>query len=291
MSNDTAINQPYILACIDGASLTQAVCDYAAWLAETYKKPIKFLHVIEHGQYFGPADYSGTIGLGTSDELLKELSDIEESRSKLVRKQGQIMLKAAAEQAKEKGVDADTFQCHGTLSEKLSELEPEIFMAVIGIRGVKHEHSQKALGAQIEGLVRSIRRPMLVVNQEFETPKTFMLAYDGSAAADRGLEFICKNEALKHYPWVVARVTTEADENKALQKAETRMAESGISKVTLESRQEKPEIGLVDCQQDNNVDVTVMGAFSHHPLRGFIFGSFTEKMLKQAIKPLLLIHA
>ena len=93
------------------------------------------------------------------------------------------------------------------------------------------------------------------------------------------------------YPWVIARVSTEGDDNNALQKAEKRMADSGIAKVKLESRQEKPEIGLVDCQQENNVDVTVMGAFSHHPLRGFIFGSFTEKMLKQAIKPLLLIHA
>ena len=145
MSHENQLNPSYILACIDGASLTQSVCDYALWLSQVFNKPIKFLHVIEHGQYFGPADYSGAIGLGASADLLEELASVEESRSKLIRKQGQLMLKAAVEQVKTKGAEAESYQCHGTLSEKLSELESEIFTAVIGIRGVQHEHSQKAL--------------------------------------------------------------------------------------------------------------------------------------------------
>ena len=54
--------QNFVLCCIDGSSVTEAVCDY-----------------------------SGAIGLGSSEELLNELTEIEQTRSRLLIKQGQLI--------------------------------------------------------------------------------------------------------------------------------------------------------------------------------------------------------
>ena len=36
-----------VLACVDGSSSTQAVCDYAFWAAQALDTPIAVLHVLE----------------------------------------------------------------------------------------------------------------------------------------------------------------------------------------------------------------------------------------------------
>jgi len=159
---------------------------------------------------------------------------------------------------------------------------------VVGVRGHSHTNSN-AIGTQLEALIRSMHRPVLVVNCEFKTPATFMLAYDGSAASLRALDIIAAQSELAQFDWVLSHSHANSAD-KTLQAAEIKLSHAGFGKLTLDVRQSDPENAFIECQQHNNVDVTVMGAFSHHPLRGFIFGSFTEKMLKRTNKPLLLIH-
>lgn len=290
MSEPTATASPYVLACIDGAAFSQAVCDYSIWLAKTVQLPVRFLHVIEHAQS-SESDFSGAIGLGASEDLLRELTQVEENHSKLLRKQGQLMLKAAQEQAVASGIrDVQIEQRHGTLVDRLVELEAHIGFAVIGIRGETHEDKQNALGAQLEAFVRSIHRPVLVVNSEFQEPKTCMLAYDGSQASTRALEVVAKTAGFKEYVWILAHANTGQLDDNVLQIAQEQLQSSGFLKIKREARTDRPEDALVFCQNHNAVDLTVMGAYSHHPLRGFLFGSFTEKMLRRTKKPLLLIH-
>lgn len=282
---------PCVLACIDGATLSQAVCDYSIWLAQTLELPLRFLNVIEHSFHPTEADLSGAIGLGASEDLLNELSSVERSRSKLLRRQGQLMLEAAKTQAQESGlIDVFTEQRHGTLVDRLVELEDNVAFAVVGIRGETHEDDQHSLGAQLEALVRSLHRPVLVVNGEFRVPKTFMLAYDGSEAASRGLNLVARTTQFQNFVWVLAHAHDDRMTDAVLSQAESMLSAQGFSKLKLEVRHSSPEDALVSSQNHNNVDITVMGAYSHHPLRGFIFGSFTEKMLRKTNRPLLLVH-
>jgi len=47
---------------------------------------------------------------------------------------------------------------------------------------------------------------------------------------------------------------------------------------------------LCDYQAQHEIDMTVMGAFSHTRFHDWLLGSFTEKMLTQSPKPLLLLR-
>lgn len=79
-------NNKMVLACIDGSSLTEAVCDYAAWIAQRVDAPLKLLHIIDHHHEAAAlSDLSGNIGLDSQEHLLEELTAVEQQRSKLTK--------------------------------------------------------------------------------------------------------------------------------------------------------------------------------------------------------------
>ncbi len=47
---------------------------------------------------------------------------------------------------------------------------------------------------------------------------------------------------------------------------------------------------LASYQAKEGIDLTVMGAYSHHRIRDVLLGSFTAKMLSKTQKPLLLLR-
>ena len=94
MNTDTNL----VLACIDGSSLTEAVCDYAAWIAQRVDAPLKLLHTIDHHHETAAiSDLSGNIGVDSQDHLLEEITNVEQQRSKLRLQQGKLLLQAAKE--------------------------------------------------------------------------------------------------------------------------------------------------------------------------------------------------
>lgn len=84
-------NTNRVLACIDGSTLSEAVCDYAAWIAQRVDAPLKLLHVIDHHpETAATLDLSGNIGLGSREQLLEQLTAVEQQRSKLRLQQGKL---------------------------------------------------------------------------------------------------------------------------------------------------------------------------------------------------------
>lgn len=190
--------QQLVLACIDGSAISAAVCDYAAWIAQRVDVPLKLLHNIEHQESAVTADLSGNIGLGSQEHLLDELTTLEQQRSKLLVQQGKSILEAAKQRVQQAGIaEPITAQRHGSVAETLIELEDCIRVLVLGVRGEKHEKQQEKIGAQLELMIRSLHRPILVVNDEFKTPKTIMLAYDGSEAADKAVAMVASSPLYK----------------------------------------------------------------------------------------------
>mgnify|MGYP000561906681 CR=1 FL=1 len=77
-----------IFACIDGSPAMTAVCDAAAWAAANNGLPVTLLHVLEKNEYEGESDLSGAIGLGSREQLLEELAELDHRRSRLAQEQG-----------------------------------------------------------------------------------------------------------------------------------------------------------------------------------------------------------
>lgn len=285
-------NHAVVLSCIDGSSFSEAVCDYSAWIASTIQAPIKFLHTIEQSCVPEIADLTGAIGLGASEELLKELSNVEQTRRKLLIQKGKLMLEGSQAKAQSAGLtDIELSQQHGSLPEALIELESESRILVLGIRGQDHDNNnQQQIGATLETVVRSLHKPIFVVNTDFKKPEKIMLAYNKSPAAKKALAMICSSLLFKGIECHIVHVGNKhAELDTLLHQAYEQLKASGIEP-KIEYLDGQIHEALANYQQANDIDLTVMGAFSHNRVRDFLLGSFTAKMLETTQKPLLLLR-
>ena len=285
-------NEQYVLGCIDGSSFSEAVCDYSAWIAKAVKAPLKFLHTIEQGSTPAVADLTGAIGLGTSEDLLNELTEVEQTRRQLLIKKGNLMLQAAKQKAIGIGVsDIELKQQHGSLAEALVEKEEYIRVLVMGIRGLHHETDETGVGTKLETVIRSLHKPILVVNKNFSVPKNIMLAYDGGDAANKALQMITASPLLKTIPCHLVHVVNDElpVTDQLLDTAASQLSTAGIN-VTQATINGKIVEALTHYQAEHDIDITLMGAFSHNRVRDFLLGSFTAKMLKNTQRPLLLLR-
>ncbi len=281
-------NGRVILACLDGSAVGESVCDYAAWIAKKVGRPLKLIHSIEHHHNAAVADYSGAIGLGSQQDLLNELTNVEQNRSSLLIKKGQLMLNAAKQRVENFGItEIEIYQHHGTLMESLIELEDDIRVTVIGIRGKQHEEQSKGIGHQLESVIRSMHKPVLVVNKEFSEPKKTMLAYDGSTSCKKALAMIASSKLFKDIPCHIVHVGNQGEA--LLAEAKSVLEDVGIEVTCVQLDGAADEV-LVRYQIDNDIELTLMGAFSHNRFRDLLLGSFTAKMLAATNKPLLLLR-
>lgn len=285
-------DKKWVLAGIDGSALTGAVCDYAAWIAQRVDAPLKLLHCIDHHpETAATSDLTGSIGLGSREHLLEELAAIEQQRSKLRLQQGKQLLQAAKNRVVQTGLaEPLSNQRHGSLVESLIELENAIRVLVIGVRGKVHENQPDKIGAKLESIIRSLHKPILVVNAEFKTPERIMIAYDGSQAAEKALDMVATSPLYKGLTCHLVCVSKDDGKGQLLEIAANKLQLAGGIEVIAKKLLGKPEQLLCDYQEQHGIDMTVMGAFSHTRMHDWLLGSFTVKMLTHSHKPLLLLR-
>lgn len=290
MPTRTQSQEKSVFACIDGSTMDQSVCDYAAWISQGLDLPLQLFHNIARPIAAG-VDLSGAIGLGSQELLMEELISLEEQQSKLSIKQGKLMLEAARERALQAGVpEPHMVQRHGTLAESLLEVEQEIRVLVLGVGQDKLSTDGKHISAHLESTIRALHCPMLIVNSEFVVPKQVMLAYDGSQASGKALDMLAQSPLVKGTP--IHLVTVDADQavaEKLQELAAEKLTQAGHSVIASILKGEASS-ALCRYQEEHQIDLTLMGAFSHSRLREIVLGSMTAKMLLGANKPLWLLR-
>lgn len=276
-----------ILACIDATQQSTVVGDYAIWMAQRIPRPLHFINTIEHQNRPLHTDLSGNIGLGARDELLESLAGEEEQQSRKLLAKGKAALQNAKARAEEAGINATASQRHGLLYENLAELEKEIRVLVLGRSG---ESLKSPVGGQVEEVIRLLHKPILLVGKAFSTPKNIMLAYDGTPSSNKALEMVATSPLFQTLDCHVVNVNASSGvSQKLLDKAKESLEKSAIA-ASYTSLQGEAVSQLSSYLNEKNIDIMVMGAFSHNRLRDALFGSFTAKLISGTDKPLLLLR-
>lgn len=280
-----------VVACIDGSRAAPAVCDYAAWASRRTDVPLMLLHVLDEGRYPAEPDLAGSIGLGSREHLLDELAELDRKRAKLALEHGHHLLDEAEQRAKQAGIsDVTKRQRHDGLTESLLALENQTRLLVIGLHGESSSDRDIHIGSQLETVIRSVHRPILLVPDEYYEPRSAMLAFDGSATAFKGVELLADSPVLKGMPLHLVMVGPDtSDRWEQLKKAEGMLAALD-SEITLAIRAGDVEPALHQYQEEHDIDVLVMGAYGHSRIRQFLVGSTTTTMLKTAKKPLVILR-
>jgi nucleotide-binding universal stress UspA family protein len=285
-------NENKVLACVDQSRFAEYVADYAAWAAQRMGAPLEFLHVIDRDPGAGSGeDYSGAIGINAQENLLTHLSSHDEARSKAMREKGRIFLNSMRERAIAAGAaSVDVRQRRGKLEETLTEQESSVHLFVLGRRGEAAEITQRNLGRNIERVVRALKKPILAVTEAFREPRRVMIAFDGSAVTRRGVETVAGSPLFRGLPVHLLMSGKEsADAVKQLEWARTTLEAAGFdAPISLISGD--AESAIAKTVRDQGIDVLIMGAYAHSPLRSMLFGSKTSDLLRSAAIPTLLLR-
>lgn len=282
-----------ITACIDASPAASAVCDAAIWVSQRLSAPMRLLHVLERPPQ-SQTDLSGSIGLGSREHLLKQLTELDAERGRIALENGRLMLEAAQARAQEAGLhDVVTLQRHGRLSDEVLPLCDDTRVLVMGRLGEDHAgpEANATLGSQLETVLRSVSCPVLVTTSlTFRTPERFMVAYDASDAAERALAAYVDSPLLQGAQCHLVMVKhNDAEHLAKFTAAKARLEQAGFEVV---SAQLDGEVlpALMDYQAAHQIELMVMGAYGHSRIRQFFVGSHTRNMLSQSKVPLLLLR-
>ena len=280
-----------IMACIDGSAQAAAVCDCAAWASQQLDAPLTLLHVLDQQQYPAAGNLSGIIGLGSREYLLEELAALDEKRSKLALEEGRMMLDFARQRVITAGIaQPDVRQRHGDLVETLRDLEADIRLLVIGKQGEDSGNDLQLIGSQLESVIRTLHRPILVTPASFSVPTSVMLAFDGSDTSRKGVEMLASSPLFKGIPIHLVMVGDDNGEHRALlDSARDALVSAGFD-VHIALRSGEVEPALHAYQAEHRIGLLVMGAYGHSRIRQFLVGSTTTRMIRSTTTPLLLLR-
>ncbi|MCF3932517.1 universal stress protein [Acuticoccus sp. M5D2P5] len=280
-----------VIALIDGSIYSQSVCDHAAWAAKRIETPVEIVHVLGRREAIAPADLSGSIGLGARTALLEELAALDTERAKLIQKRGRAILAAARERMEADGVtEIQERLRHGDLIETVNELEEDARLVVIGKRGEAADFAKLHLGSNLERVVRSSMKPVLVANRAFKEITSYVIAFDGGTSAMKAVDMAGRSPffaGLKGHILMVGQPTVENQRKLDGAKA---LAAAGGGSITTSLEQGQPEEAITNYIDREGCDLLVMGAYGHSRMRTLIIGSTTSEMVRACRVPVLLFR-
>ena len=279
-----------IIALVDGSAYSKSVCDHAAWIAERTGLEVVLMHVLGRREGAAGSDLSGAIALGARTSLLKQLSSIDEERSKLAVHRGRAILEDAKSLLDGAGVKASEHLRHGDLIEAISEKEGEAEMILVGKRGEAADFAKGHLGSNLERVMRAATKPLFVASRAIRPVERVLIAYDGSASAMRAVNYVARSPLYTGLDVTIATVGDTSDAAQMnLEDAKARLASAG-----LETRAEvlpgQPEEVLGTLVEEAPFDHLVMGASGHSRLRALFVGSTSLEMIRICKVPILLVR-
>jgi len=282
-----------VLACVDQSVYADHVTDAAAWVAARMKAPLELLHVIDrepsatHGE-----DLSGAIGFDAQEVLLDKLTDDDAATARTAREQGRQFLSRLCVRAQTAGVlEPDMRQRRGALVDVLAEQQADVRMVVMGRRGESSATTIRDLGRNVERMVRAIERPVLTVTEKFAPPERVLIAFDGGAASRNAVAMVASSPLFKGIPCHLMMVFNDNNRGAArqLEAALATLTAAGID-TSAHQLSGDPETAIAKMIQKHKIGMLVMGAYTHSPLRNFIFGSRTTELLRASSVPTLLLR-
>lgn len=283
---------PTILTCTDGSMFAPSLYQHTAWAAQRLAASVEVLQVLDHHRERAPGvDLSGSIGLDASAHLTEELTKLEATQGRVQRLRGKAILDDAKHQLTAAGIaNVTTTQRHGTLVETLEELEPRADLVLIGKRGTRADLAKEHLGANLERVVRTAVRPVLVTSATFQPIEKYLVAYDGGPSVTKAIDFALTSPLLKGLGCHLLRAGHIDDKAKwYLEETATKLRNGGYD-VTTHAIDGAPEKVIAEVIHRERIQLLVMGAYGHSPIRAFILGSTTTNMVRTCPVPVLMFR-
>ena len=281
-----------MLAFIDGSTYSDSVCDHVIWAAAGDQFDVSLFNVIE-GVYNAeaPSNFSGNLGAEAKNKLLIELSELDQKRAKMSQKKARLVLDLAKERLIEGGIKTvETHLRNGDFVDTVTGFQDGSDIIVIGKRGEAANFAKMHLGSNLERLIRSTNKPVLVTARAFKPVKRILVAFDGGRSSYGAIEYIASNRLYSNLECHIVVAGKDGSRgHKQSTHAENLLKKAGIDYRIFFERGE-PEKVISDHVEQHSIDLLVMGAYGHSRIRNLMIGSTTTQMIRSCLVSVLLFR-
>ncbi len=276
-----------VIACIDSSPCIHALAEAAAWIATQTHRELVLLQILD----YYPASYhlgeiSGVIGFESNAMLLKELAELEQKQSELALDYSNNLLNHISEAVHEKFlIKPSTIQEKGDFLEQSFNLLNPDDIVVIGRVGERSAEKNKSIGGNVENFIRGANCTVMTVGENFKPPTRFIFAYDDSPTCKDMLKRVAKSDLLR---LLQCHLLYVGDHPEILNEPTQFLKNSGMD-VVVEYRYGDIADNILDYQAQHQIQLLVLGAFSHSKIHQFFLGSVTTKIFRSATVPLLVL--
>ena len=274
-----------VIACIDSSPCINAVADAAACVAQQTQRELVLLQVLD----YYPASYhlgeiSGVIGFESNAMLLKELAELEQKQSELALDYSNNLLGHISELIQEKyGIKATQIQEKGDFLEQSFHVLNEQDIVLIGRVGERSAEKQKSIGSNVENFIRGAKCTVMTVGETFKPPTRFIFAYEDSPTCKDMMKRVAKSDLLKQLQCHLLYV---GDHPEVLEIPTEYLHNAGLN-VVVEYRYGDVAENILDYQNEHQIQLIVLGAYSRSKVRQFFLGSITTNIFRNSPVPLL----
>lgn len=283
--------EQHILACIDDSAVTESVCSYAAWYASRLDLPVGLLHVVDV-----PAstrrDLSGAIGMDSRQTLLGELTQLDEHRAKLVNSYSNALVQDAKSHINSNfDTEVNIYQRRGKLLPAIEHFKAKNRAIVMGRRGEDHNNNRINIGSQIETVARASSIPILICSEKFETPRSYMIAFDASKTAIKAIQMVARSKLLKGLHGHIVMIGNHDNSSQnSMAAAVAELMAAGFMVEAHHLPASDAVNSLLTFQVDNNIDIIVIGAYGRSKWQQLFLGSTTTEIIASTQSPVILVR-
>ncbi|ENV08153.1 universal stress protein [Acinetobacter sp. Ac_3412] len=274
-----------VIACIDSSPCIDAVAEAAVWVAKQTQRELVLLQILD----YYPASYhlgeiSGVIGFESNAMLLKELAELEQKQSELALDYSNNLLNHISELIeKQYGLSSTKIQEKGDFLEQSFNLLNENDVVIIGRVGERAAEKNKPIGSNVENFIRGANCTVITVGEHFQPPKRFIFAYEYSPTCQKMLQRIAQSDLLKTLQCHLLYV---GDHPEMLTEPEKYLTDAGLEVVSVYRYGDVAQ-NILEYQREHDIQLIVLGAFSHSKIHQFFLGSITTTIFRNANVPLL----
>lgn len=275
-----------ILLPVDGSAYTESVLRYGIELGRALDALLRVLTVVDVRSYewvaaFGSDGFVPVVPSPSyreeTERLLNEKADQTLQRAESLLKEEAADVRFTTEKVADSPIDAIVAR------ENIADL------IIMGQRGEYAKWESRLLGATVEAVSRQAEKPLMVVGQKHRPIRSILLAYDGSKAANRGLQVGA--EIAFGLKTSVTLLTVQREREWAeriLAEAKTYLEAFDLDVETRWTSGD-PDDAILGTITEDGFDLAVLGGRGHSRLREAILGATTVHVMRKSPVPVCLV--
>jgi nucleotide-binding universal stress UspA family protein len=202
-----------------------------------------------------------------------------------------LILQNADKTLKNEGVEEfNLIHKTGFLGDFLDEFEDNSDLIVSGKQG--ESASAPGIGANVDQVIRSSRKPCLITPLKFQPIARILVAYDGSSSSKTILQFLGDFPSFQRLEIHLLMVVKNSSEPIVI--ARIREAQEWLQnaayKPVCHVLTGEPEKAIANYITQQNISLLLMGAYGHSRIRHLAIGSTTTQILQSSSIPILLFR-